>query len=122
MSVKINCFIPYTSKQQVIKTMESLKACPMVSKIILLDAVKEPMAKSTVIKKIAAHSDCDYTLIYTKETTLNMGYLSLERMVNVAKDTGAAMVYADHYSFSKAYRDIFSLSYSQKRLIEISKQ
>ena len=103
MSVKINCFIPYTSKQQVIKTMESLKACPMVSKIILLDSVKEPMAKTAVIKKIAAHSDCDYTLIYTKETTLSIGYLSLERMVNVAKDSGAAMIYADHYSFE--YQD-----------------
>src|SRR5574344_2000775 len=99
MSVKINCFIPYTSKQQVIKTMESLKACPMVSKIILLDSVKAPMAKTAVIKKIAAHSDCVYTLIYTKETTLSIGYLSLERMVNVAKDSGAAMIYADHYSF-----------------------
>ena len=103
MSVKINCFIPYTSKQQVIKTMESLKTCPMVSKIILLDSVKEPMAKTAVIKKIAAHSDCDYTLIYTKETTLSIGYLSLERMVNVAKDSGAAMIYADHYSFE--YQD-----------------
>ncbi len=96
---KINCFIPFTSKKQVEKTIKSLQESALVNNIITLDAQKDPMAKTTTLRKIAAKSDCNYTLIYTKQTTLNLGYLALERMVEVAECSGAAMVYADHYSF-----------------------
>lgn len=102
--IKINCFIPFSSKKQIEKTCKSLQESAIVNKIITLDVQKDPMVKSSTIKKIAAKSDCNYTLIYTKQTTLNLGYLALERMVEVAQATGAAMVYADHYSFMNGER------------------
>ena len=37
-----------------------------------------------------------YSLIFTKYTSLDFVLYSLERMIQVAEDTGAAMVYGDH--------------------------
>ena len=101
---KINCFVPFTSKKQVEKTVKSLKESALVNEIITLDAKKDPMAKKATMKKIAAKSNCDYVLIYTKQTTLSLGYLALERMVEVAQATNAAMIYADHYAFMNGER------------------
>ncbi|MCQ2180639.1 MAG: glycosyltransferase [Bacteroidales bacterium] len=50
------------------------------------------------VRAVAASADGDYTLIYTKPTDLRWVYLGLERMVSVADQTGAAMVYSDHFS------------------------
>lgn len=50
------------------------------------------------IKEIAASSDTPYTLIYTKPTALEWVQLGLERMLQVARSTRAAMVYADHFA------------------------
>ncbi|MBF1605900.1 MAG: glycosyltransferase family 2 protein, partial [Prevotella shahii] len=35
--------------------------------------------------------------VYTKTTTLELGYLALERLLQIAQDTEAGMVYADHF-------------------------
>jgi len=102
--IKINCFVPFTSKKQVENTVKSLKESALVNKIITLDAQKDPMAKTTTMRKIAKAADCDYVLLYTKQTTLSLGYLALERMVEVAAATGAAMLYADHYAFMNGER------------------
>lgn len=107
MGIKINCFIPFTSKKQVEKTVKSLQESGLVNKVILLDASKDPLQKTSTLKKIAKQSECDYTLIYLKQTTLSLGYLALERMAEVASSAKAAMVYADHYSFMEGERKNF---------------
>ena len=102
--IKINCFVPFTSKKQVENTVKSLKESALVNEIVTLDAKKEPMALTSTMRKIAQKADCDYVLLYTKQTTLSLGYLALERMVEVADATGAAMLYADHYAFMNGER------------------
>ncbi len=58
-----------------------------------------PASFSTAeIRKIAAVADSDYTIIYTRPTELKFVNFGLERMVQVADDTAAAMVYADHFN------------------------
>lgn len=58
-----------------------------------------PASFSTAeIRKIAAAADSDYTIIYTRPTELKFVNFGLERMVQVADDTAAAMVYADHFN------------------------
>ena len=61
--IKINCFVPFTSKKQVEKTVKSLKESALVNEIITLDAKKDPMAKTATMRKIAAKSNCDFVLI-----------------------------------------------------------
>ena len=50
------------------------------------------------IREIADASYGEYTLIYTKPTELRWVAYGLERMIQVARTTGAAMVYSDHFS------------------------
>ena len=58
-----------------------------------------PVSFSTAeIRKIAAAADKDYTIIYTRPTELKFVNWGLERMVQVADDTAAAMVYSDHFN------------------------
>jgi len=53
--------------------------------------------KSEPSRRIAAESNADYALVYTKTTTLELGYMALERLLQIAQDTNAGLVYADHY-------------------------
>lgn len=53
---------------------------------------------SAKVKEIAGQAQGEYTLIYTKPTELKWVNFGLERMVQVADYTGAAMVYADHFA------------------------
>lgn len=107
---KINCFIPYMDKDQVLKTVEGLKSTNLIEKIYLLAApdVTENIAgcnlihtssikSSATIRKIAGYAAAEYTLVYTKYTTLQLGMFALERMIHIAEDSKAGMVYADHY-------------------------
>ena len=50
------------------------------------------------MRLIAATATADYALLYLKQGPVTLGYHALERMLQVAEETGAAMVYADHYS------------------------
>ena len=106
----INCFIPYADAQQVQATVDGLRQNALVTKIYLLAtdanaaAVEgceviniDALNSSATMKKIAAAAEGDYTLFYTKYNNLVMGYLALERMVRLANDSKAAMVYADSY-------------------------
>ncbi len=117
MTKCVNCFIPYQSKAQVDQTIKGLKESQLVSKIFLLstDPAIEPVEGCEVvhieslkctpaIKKIAERADSEYTLIYTKESTLVLGMFALERMVKIAGDTDAAMVYADHFQILDGVR------------------
>ena len=61
-----------------------------------------PASFSTAeIKHIAAAADSDYTIIYTRPSELKFVDFGLERMVQIADDTCAAMVYADHFEGEK---------------------
>ena len=91
---KITCFVPYIDESQAGKTLSALRDSQLVDKVVCLD---EPVFKSETIRRIAAESNADYALVYTKTTTLELGYMALERILQIAQDTNAGLVYADHY-------------------------
>ena len=53
------------------------------------------------IKKAATQADTDYTILYTRPTGLEWVHFGKERMLRIADDTRAAMVYADHFNGSE---------------------
>lgn len=114
MKTTINCFIPFADAAQAEKTIQGLKSSNLVKDIYLLVTedtevplqgcriLHVPALNSTAAMRIiAAHSDADYTLFYTKYTTLKLGMFALERMTRIAEDSVAGMVYADHYQVSE---------------------
>jgi hypothetical protein len=50
------------------------------------------------IRRIAEAAAGDYTIIYTRPTELRWVNLGLERMIQIADDTAASMVYSDHFN------------------------
>lgn len=106
--MKLTCFIPNSEKQQVEATAASLRLSNLVHQIYILNLDTDPEAdfqtlrvkhlnSTSAIKAIASRSDSDYTLIYMKDAALQMGPFAIERMLQVAIDSGAGMVYADHH-------------------------
>ena len=91
---KITCFIPYINEEQAAKTLQTLRASVIVENVF---CVKESLFRSETIRDIAQKATTEYTLVYTKATTLELGYLALERMLSIAEATKAGMLYADHY-------------------------
>ena len=110
---KIDCFIPYAGKEQAEKTVQGLQITGLVGNIHLVttDPTLEPLPgcellvvdmphSSATMKAIAQKANTEYTLLYTKETTLELGMFALERMMHIAEDSDAGMVYADHYQIA----------------------
>ncbi|MEG1659971.1 MAG: glycosyltransferase family A protein [Bacteroides sp.] len=110
MKTIINCFLPYVNEAQAKQTVEGLKATGQVKTIYLLTTQTtaqtlsgceliriDHLSSSATMRIIATRSDADYTLLYTKETTLQLGLFALERMMHLAQDSAAGWVYADHY-------------------------
>lgn len=110
MKKTINCFIPFANEEQAKATVAGIKECNFNGKIFLLkgddavgsipgcEEIKIKSLNSTdTMKKIAANAQCDYILLYTKYNTLELGMFAVERMVKLAEDSNAGMVYADHY-------------------------
>jgi len=119
MKTSINCFIPFMGTAQAEQTIQNLKASKLVNKIYLLvtDKVEElidgcekllvsSLNSTSAVREIAVHSDADYSLIYTKYTTLELGMFALERMLNIAEDSEAGMIYADHYQVNGESRTL----------------
>jgi hypothetical protein len=110
---RINCFIPYGGEENTRRTVAVLNQSGLVHAIYLV--TNSPDAKNTpgcfmieagddlwsarTIKEIASRSAADYSLIYTKREALQLGLFALERLVEVAGDTSAGIVYADYYEW-----------------------
>ena len=95
MTKKINCFIPFQSEEQVKQTVDNLKKQDLVNEIFFLEG---DMRSTANMKFIAERATTDYTLIYTKYTTLSFVLFGLERMVCLIEDAGADMIYSDHFN------------------------
>ena len=116
MKTKITCFIPMEDEAQVRETIAALKSSPLTGPIYLLTAAPQAsidgcetitaasLFGSETIRMIAEKAETDYTLFYTKHSTLALGYFALERMVQILEDAQAGMVYADRYQTEGATR------------------
>ncbi|KAA6318974.1 hypothetical protein EZS27_031080 [termite gut metagenome] len=106
----INCFIPFAGVAQAEATVGTLRKTNLINKIYLLTTapleeeipgcevlIVPALHASAAIRVVASRSDTAYTLLYTKYTTLELGLFALERMIRIMGDSGAGMVYADHY-------------------------
>ncbi len=114
---KINAFILFSEQEQAKKTVEELKQSEPVKKIYLLTPENvtekidgcenipiDTLQSTATVGKIAEKSDADYTLVYQKATVLKLGYFALERMLRIAEEAKAGMVYADYYAIVNGQR------------------
>ena len=91
----IECFVPSMSAEDMSVTVESFSRSDAFTGVTILTGVS--LRSTETLKSIAEAVSEKYMLIYTKDMPLEMGMFALDRILNVAEDTGADMLYADHY-------------------------
>lgn len=110
---QIDCFLPYSTTAMMQSLAAQLYELGVVKNIYTLAADVLPtealplythqlqtggLLSLATMRLIATTATADYALLYLKQGPITLGYHALERMLQVAEETGAAMVYADHYS------------------------
>lgn len=114
---RINCFIPYSDYEATRQTVDQLGQSPVVNKIYLLANNSHPRSlppayilqsekgwSTDTLRRIAGYASSDYALIYTKTGSLIPGMAALERLIAIADDTQAGMLYSDYYTLKEAKR------------------
>ena len=91
----IECFIPSMSGESIGTTVESFSRSSSFTGVTILHGVS--LRETETLRSIAEASTEKYILIYTKDHPLEMGMMALDRMISIAEDTGADMLYSDHY-------------------------
>lgn len=108
---KINCFLSSNTPGVWEECMAELRASSLVNRVYLFGQERpgklpedcgfiptDGKFSTHAIRKIADHSNgADFTLILTRETGIRLGMLALERFLEVASGTGAALVYSDYF-------------------------
>ena len=91
----IECFVPSMSGEDISVTVESFSRSAAFTGVTILSGVS--LRKTETLRSIAEAVSEKFILIYTKDLPLEMGMFALDRIIGIAEDTGADMLYADHY-------------------------
>ena len=86
-----DCFLLDFDREVMAPTVAQLNESRMVRSINWCDG----MNSSKAVMSIAERARAPYVLLFTKPTPVTIGQGALERMVRVAEESGAALVYAD---------------------------
>lgn len=81
------------------ETASNLKKQHCVSSVTIIPE-GENFCSTGVLRRIAGQSQAEYILLYIKTTELSLVAYALERMIAVAEDSAAAMVYADRFIYA----------------------
>ena len=107
MREKIDCFLPCDDLSLAKQTIYQLRNNRTVQNIFLLvnspfEYVKDArqitvdnLTSSNTLMRMAENAQADYVLIMTKQASITLGQGALARMLRVASDSNASMVYSD---------------------------
>ncbi len=93
MKEHLDIFLPKVDEEWAETLKEQVLSGTLVLNVFSTEAVRS----SEALRQIAAQTQAPYVALVVKDTAIQLGEAALERMVNVAQDSGAAMVYADRY-------------------------
>lgn len=108
----IECFVPSMSAEDMSVTVESFSRSDAFTGVTILTGVS--LRSTETLRSIAEAVSEKYMLIYTKDMPLEMGMFALDRILCIAEDTGADMLYADHYKMVDGQRKRHPLIACQK--------
>jgi hypothetical protein len=108
--MKATCFIPFSSIEDSMTTIESLKESGLVKKTVLVSAsdpqLKQPslewlqapsLSSTKALKEAVKLVDTDYVVVYTKHQGMKLGQNALHRMMKTMDEADAGMVYSDYW-------------------------
>lgn len=108
MDKKVDCFIGYCGNAETEKIVSQLKNLALTGRIYVLSPSKtliagaenivvEKLLSSETIQKIAASSNAPFVLLALQTSSVGSGRFAVERLLQVAENAGASMVYSDYF-------------------------
>ena len=95
MREKIDCFLPAVDERVAKENASQLRNSKTIQNITFLET---SLQSSNALMKVAENAKADYVLLLTKPVNVSLGQGALDRMLRVASDSNAAMVYSDYIS------------------------
>ena len=95
MREKIDCFLPAMDERVAEGIISQLRNSKTVQNITQLES---GLMSSNALMQVAENAKADYVLLLTKPVKVVLGQEALDRMLRVASDSNAAMVYSDYIS------------------------
>ena len=95
MREKIDCFLPAMDERVAEEIISQLRNSKTVQNITQLES---GLMSSNALMQVAENAKADYVLLLTKPVKVVLGQGALDRMLRVASDSNAAMVYSDYIS------------------------
>lgn len=113
MKDAIDVFLVWTDTPDMRATLGGLVRCGAVARVFLLAEKAVPVlglpervsflsvdapSSSRFVRAVARRAEAPYVALFLRPVVFRPGYRCMERMLAVARDTQALMVYADHYA------------------------
>jgi SpoIID/LytB domain protein len=93
MKEHLDIFVPAVDDEWAESLKEQVLTSTLVQNVYRVESIRS----SDALRQIADQTQAAYVALIVKDTALELGEGALERLVKVASDSGAAMVYADRY-------------------------
>ena len=112
MREKIDCFLPCSDTDQIENTLQTLRQSKTIQHINILTTntecndnyandcnviVVDDLLSTDTLLAIEKHTDAEYVLLSTATTPFEFGLHALERLLCVATDSNAGLVYSDSF-------------------------
>ena len=112
---KVDCFIAWSGEQETLETLSRITESPLVGNLCVVSTGEfhpagiqeiqtEYLHSSETIARIASLTRNGFALLALQPAALSAGQFAIERMVQVAENTGATMVYSDFYEVKNGTR------------------
>ena len=107
MNQKVDVFLAYNGEVETLKIISEIHDIPVLRKIYVVSPepvkiagaetliLSEPFS-TVAVKQISEKCGAGYVLLSLQNTQVEFGLFAIERILQVAENTGAAMVYADY--------------------------
>lgn len=107
MNRTVDCFFVYTGQEQSQSLINQFRTSPLVREVYVLAKEQVPLSNCHVVvveennscstvRLIAKLLRADFALLALEESAIEVGAGAIERLVQVAENTDAPMVYADY--------------------------
>jgi len=119
MTQKLDCFLACQSVDAISETVSQLRGSTAVSQIFLMvssepspdevpqdctPVVIDSLRSIDFVLRVAEHAVAPYVLLVMKPTPVTLGEKAIERMLLVADDSQAALVYSDRWQMEQGSR------------------
>lgn len=110
---KIDLFLPNFNSETFNYSLASLNNFDVVNNVVALNLdtksqnakyeniIVDDLFSSKTIEKISKTASSEYLVFLTKNTKIDFGSYSIERLINIANKTKAGIVYADYYEINE---------------------